>query len=289
MEQKIKRGLVISGGGAYGNYSRGVLKALSENQPMAYDVITGVSVGALIGAYIGMFPKEQHNFAAKELSKLWENEVKTSKDLYKPWYFTGANYLASMWKGSLYNTSPMKDLLQKIYCQEKIDKSGVDVSVGAVSLERQTYKLHSLNEGNGVNKILASAAMIGLFPAVEIDGEHWLDGGLRNMIPVLDAILKGCTEIDVITCNPLIDPEKQPINYKSFIKVLLRGLSSVITEVHKNDIEVAQLTADINGIRLNIYAPEKHFTTDAFNFDAKLNQPLVEQGYTDTVKRFRKA
>jgi NTE family protein len=285
--KSVKRGLVLSGGGAYGWYHVGALKALSENQPLGYDVITGVSVGALNAAFIGMHPKELHNQAALDLEGLWLNEVKTSRSVYAPWWFSGAHYLVGWWKGSLYHTKPLEALLTRLWSQQRLTESGVDVSVGAVSLESQTYKLHSLNEGNAVNKILASAAMVGLFPAVEIDGEHWLDGGLRNMIPVLDAIQKGCTEIDVITCNPLSDPEKQPVEHKRLLKVLLRGLSSVVAEVHKNDIEVAKLTAEINGIKLNVYCPDKHFTTDAFDFDAKLNKPLIEQGYADTVKRFR--
>lgn len=287
MDKNVKRGLVLSGGGAYGAFFLGVLKALSENKQLQYDVITGVSVGAIGAAYIGMFPKEQHNFAAKEYEKVWMENIKSSSDVYKPWYFKGLNYIASLWKGSVYSTKPLEQLLTKLYDADKLAHSGVDVSVGAVSLESQTYKLHSLNEGNAVAKILASASMVGLFPAVYIEGENWLDGGLRNMIPVMDAIQKGCTEIDVITCNPLSDPLFKPINPKRITQVGLRALTTVVTEVHKNDIEVAKLTAQLNNITLNIYSPSEHFETDSFDFDVKNNQMLAYIGYEETIAKFK--
>lgn len=286
MNNNIKRGLVLSGGGSWGTYHLGVLKALSENKNLEYDVITGVSVGAINAAFLGMYPKEQHNKAAIALEKVWTDNIKSSKDVYKPWYFKGLNYVASLWKGSVYSTKPLEALLTKLYDANRLEQSGVDVSVGAVSLETQTYKLHSLNEGNAVAKILGSASMVGLFPAVEIEGEHWLDGGLRNMIPIMDAIQKGCTEIDVITCNPLTDPLYQTINAKRITQVGLRALSTVVTEVHKNDVEVAKLTARLNNITLNIYAPTKHFDSDPFDFSADNNKKISEIGYQDTIKTF---
>ena len=50
MANKIKRGLVISGGGAWGAFGAGTIAALNKK----YDVIGGISTGALMSPLVAL-------------------------------------------------------------------------------------------------------------------------------------------------------------------------------------------------------------------------------------------
>lgn len=53
---------------------------------------------------------------------------------------------------------------------------------------------------------LASASMP-IFSPVELDGESWVDGGVRNITPISDVIESGIEEIDVILADQITDFE----------------------------------------------------------------------------------
>lgn len=55
-----------------------------------------------------------------------------------------------------------------------------------------------LSHGDAVDAILASAAMPGVLPAVEIDGRHFVDGGAVNNTPISHAVDLGADTIRVL-------------------------------------------------------------------------------------------
>ena len=82
------------------------------------------------------------------------------------------------------------------------------LEVCAASIERAAE--HWFTEGPIVPAILASAAVPGLLPPAEIDGEHFLDGGLVNSIPVGRAVELGATRIFVLQVGRIDRPLKAP-------------------------------------------------------------------------------
>src|SRR5574337_903246 len=103
------RALVLSGGGAYGAYQVGVIKALTE-KGLQWDAIAGISVGALNGLQMAMYPSEKHALAAEELELMWANDIKGNDSIYKPWLPWKFNYIVSLWKGGLNSTKPLLKL-----------------------------------------------------------------------------------------------------------------------------------------------------------------------------------
>lgn len=75
MPEKMKVGLVLSGGGAKGAYQVGVLKALQE-LGTTIDVIAGASIGALNGAVLVSAPSISEGI--KRLEELWLTLAETS-------------------------------------------------------------------------------------------------------------------------------------------------------------------------------------------------------------------
>ena len=78
----------------------------------------------------------------------------------------------------------------------------VRLGVCAASIERAAE--HWFTTGPLVPAILASAAVPGLLPPAEIDGEHFLDGGLVNSVPVGRAVELGATRVFVLQVVSLL-------------------------------------------------------------------------------------
>ncbi|MGH3404189.1 MAG: patatin-like phospholipase family protein, partial [Streptosporangiaceae bacterium] len=78
----------------------------------------------------------------------------------------------------------------------------------AASVERAAA--HWFTSGSLADAVLASCAVPGLLPPVEIDGEHFLDGGLVHSIPVGRALALGATEIYVLHVGRIEKPLSPP-------------------------------------------------------------------------------
>jgi hypothetical protein len=141
MSKKIKA-LVLSGGGAYGSYQVGVLKALAEKNLVGWDVIAGVSVGAINTLWLSSFNKEEILEAIKSLEILWGTLIQGNKSIYKPWFFKPFNYVASLWKGSLYNTKPLLNLLKENTndLHTRLEQIGFINKILNRSLTKEEYK-----------------------------------------------------------------------------------------------------------------------------------------------------
>ena len=70
------RVLVLEGGGDKGSYQAGVLKAFAERLPkeeIEYDIITGISVGAINASFLSTFKKGDEINAFADINNKWEN------------------------------------------------------------------------------------------------------------------------------------------------------------------------------------------------------------------------
>ena len=68
--------MVLEGGGALGAYEAGALYSLTQNLPAAevmYDVVSGVSIGAINSAAIGVFPKGKPAEMSDWLIGMWND------------------------------------------------------------------------------------------------------------------------------------------------------------------------------------------------------------------------
>jgi NTE family protein len=57
---------------------------------------------------------------------------------------------------------------------------------------------HWFSTGPVVRAVLASASVPGLLPPAEIDGQHYVDGGIVNSIPIGEAVALGAERIFVL-------------------------------------------------------------------------------------------
>ncbi|HEX6131732.1 MAG TPA: patatin-like phospholipase family protein [Actinomycetota bacterium] len=196
-------GFVLGGGGHLGAYEVGMLRALLERD-LTPDVVVGTSVGALNGAAIAASPTTD---MVDRLDAVWRGLA------HDPVF--GSSLLASAatlmrTRTAIYSNAGLKRLIRSILPVERFEDLRVRFECVASSVERASERW--FHAGPLEPAILASAAIPGLLPAVEIDGEHFFDGGLVNSIPLQRAVALGATEVYVLHVGRIEQPLSRPRN-----------------------------------------------------------------------------
>ena len=179
-----------------------MLHALLE-RGITPDLIVGTSVGALNGVAIAADPSLD---TVKKLRKAW-TELGRDRVFASP--FGGAGNLVR--KGThLHSNKNLEAMIERLLPVERFEDLKVPFQCVAASVERAAE--HWFDEGPITPAILASAAVPGLLPPVEIDGEHFLDGGLVNSIPIERAVLLGANELYILQVGRIEQPLTAPRN-----------------------------------------------------------------------------
>ncbi|MCW2579168.1 MAG: Patatin [Blastococcus sp.] len=178
-----------------------MLQALFEHG-VRPDLIVGTSVGAINGAVVAADPGPG---AVDRLRGVWE-------DLASQGIFAGS-LLSRM--GTLVRTrthlhprEPLRDLLAAHLPVPTFAELRVPFQCVAASIERAAE--HWFTDGALIDAVLASSAVPGLLPPVEIDGEHYVDGGLVHSIPVGRAVALGADTIYVLHVGRIDRPLRPP-------------------------------------------------------------------------------
>jgi NTE family protein len=187
-----KVALVLSGGGAKGAFQFMAEKYAREVKGYQWDVIAGVSVGALNGVMLAMKKYQR-------LEDLWWN---ISRDQI----MTGKLNLWSILKiafgaQSIYSNDPLWKLLQTEYEYQKV---AVDLRIGVVSLRTGEYVRFVPSEPGFEKAILASTTIPIVWKPVRVSATYpdMVDGGVRNISPLGDVLDADPDEVVIINCSP---------------------------------------------------------------------------------------
>ena len=200
MPQDGPTAFVLGGGGVLGAAEVGMLVALLE-AGIRPDLVLGTSVGAVNGAMLAADPTPR---AAQRLTRLWADLAGQ--------VFAGSLAAqvrtALQTRTSLHRVAPLRRLLHEHLPVRTFAELAVPFACVAASVERAAE--HWFDEGPLVEAVLASAAVPGLLPAVAVGGEHFLDGGLVNSIPVGEAVRRGATTVWVLQVGRVERPLRPP-------------------------------------------------------------------------------
>jgi NTE family protein len=192
---------VLGGGGALGAYEVGMLKALFA-AGVKPGLVLGTSVGAINGAAVAADPSQS---SVGRLIDLWTG-------LGRAGVFSGSLVgrlsTAVRSRTHLYAPAPLLDLLRSHLPVALIEELAVPFQCVAASIEHAAE--HWFDSGPLVEAVLASSAVPGLLPPVGLDGEHFVDGGLVNSIPVGRAVALGAREIYVLQVGRIERPLAPP-------------------------------------------------------------------------------
>lgn len=193
---------VLGGGGKWGAVEVGMIQALDE-YGVEPDLILGASIGAFNGAVIADYPGHE---GVERLKGFWE-EV-TGADLFQTGFFDRAVRVATL-KPAIHETDELRALIEHaIHPDTRIEDLQVRYQCVAASIENTTERW--FDQGSLVDAVLASAAVPALFPPVEIDGEHFYDGGLVDSVPLGRAVELGADRVYVLQVGRIESPLRPP-------------------------------------------------------------------------------
>jgi NTE family protein len=192
---------VLGGGGVLGAAEVGMLQALFEHD-VRPDLIVGTSVGAINGALVAADPTPS---AVDRLRGMWEELA--SQRIFAGSVLARVGTLVRT-RTHLHPREPLRDLLVTHLPVQTFAELRVPFQCVAASIERAAERWFT--DGDLVDAVLASCAVPGLLPAVELDGEHYLDGGLVHSIPVGRAVALGADTIYVLHVGRIDRPLHPP-------------------------------------------------------------------------------
>jgi NTE family protein len=198
-----KVAFVLGGGGRLGACEVGMLRALLEKN-IVPDLIVGTSIGAMNGAAVAVSPEIA---TIDRLEEIWTTLDKN--EVFSGGVLSGAANLVRT-RTSLQSNGPLRRLIEQMLPAKTFADLQVPFQCVAASVERAAE--HWFSEGSLVDAILASTAVPGILPPVKLDGEHFIDGGIVNSIPVSRAVDLGATEIYVLHVGRIERPLTAPKN-----------------------------------------------------------------------------
>ena len=258
--KKRKISLVFSGGAIYGAAEIGFLEAIMEKFDYDdFEIITGTSVGSLNGSIT----------AQRDVDKLFSiwSSLKKPHDLFKRWPF---GIVQGFFKGALYNFDPTKKLIDNSVDTDKLIDSPIRFFACSVDRinEKTTYTENTADNTEVLKaQILASASIPFTFPPVKIAGQEYVDGGVREPIPVEKAVMEAKTSelCLILSANPLREtPHHNP--HPNLYQVAMDSVDTMFHEIFHNDLKkgTEKYWKDKKFI---ILAPEHVYFNSSFDVD----------------------
>ncbi|PRY31463.1 patatin-like phospholipase family protein [Pseudosporangium ferrugineum] len=192
---------VLGGGGVLGAVQVGMLRALfrAGYRP---DVVVGTSIGAVNGALVAADPSEA---VTDRLVRLWSSPE--AAEVYGDSLARQLRRFAA--RTHLHSPLPLRRLLgAELGDQATFADLKVPFRCCAASIERAAE--HWFDSGPLVDAVLASSSVPGLLPPMEIAGEHFVDGGIVNSIPIGEAVRIGAKLIFVLQVGRIERPLTVP-------------------------------------------------------------------------------
>lgn len=233
MPQRVA--FVLGGGGHAGAAEVGMLHALLDRE-VRPDLVVGTSVGALHGAMVAAEPTTA---SVEKLERAW-SELAALGVLGRSWFTNVVGLLRT--RTHVRSNVPMRRLAERLLPVTTFEELAVPFQCVAASIER--FSEHWFADGPLVDAILASSAVPGILPPVEIGGEHFIDGGIVNSIPVDRAVQLGAEEIYVLHAGRIEQPLDVP---KS-----LRDVGFVAFEIARRHRFVRELAAVPEGVTVHV-------------------------------------
>ena len=191
---------MLGGGGLLGAHEVGMLRALSE-AGIRPDIVVGTSIGAVNGAFVAADPDR----AAERLTDLWRGE---SLGVIFSETVLGRAVRLVRSGTHLHAIEPLRKTLAEKLPAEDFADLRLPFYCVAASIENATARWFT--SGPIVPAVMASCAVPGLLPPVEIDGGHYFDGGLVDSIPVGKAVALGASTVYVLQVGRIESPLPVP-------------------------------------------------------------------------------
>lgn len=228
----ICRGLALQGGSDKGAYQAGVLQGLFKKlgaEGISYDVVSGVTIGAINAAWISQFPKGQEEPMIDSIINFWLT-IKAS-DVYKNWI--GGVVQGLLFESSIYNTEHGEQYLRSHFTQPPQRY----VAIGTANANTGAFKVfnnfkETLPVDDFLTAIMASMGIAGVFPYVQIGDSTYFDGSTLKSLDVASVVnqcraLNGGDDSKIIVDIILLSGKtfnNAAVDHPNALKVLIKTL-----------------------------------------------------------------
>lgn len=211
MKKRPRVGLAIGSGAAYGLAAIGVLKVLEENY-IPIDVISGTSIGAVIGA---LYASGMKSFRLED--ELLGTEWKELLDFVLP-------------EKGIVSGKKAEEYIRNLIKNKTFEELQIPLYITAVDLKQGRQII--FNKGDVASAVRASISIPGVFTPVEMEGMTLVDGAVLDPIPT--EVLKEHADI-IIAID--FRKEPKPSGYVTAKKEKSELLQVIQQEFINNEIE----------------------------------------------------
>lgn len=261
--KKPQTAFVLGGGGNLGAIQVGQLRALIE-RGIIPDAVIGCSVGALNAAAVAGEPTLAE---VDRLAELWkgltrDNIFPSASRLGRgPWMFVRNGV-------SVFSNEGLRQVIERWLTYRRFEEARVPLSIVATSVH--TGLEHWFESGDVVSALLASTALPGVFPPVDVGGQRFVDGGVVNNVPISRAVELGAKKIYVLDVGAIERERRAP---RRPYEVLLQAVS--IARAYRYRMDLDHIPAGVDTFHLPV--PD----TGGLRFDDfSRSQQLIERSYT---------
>ena len=261
----VKRvNLALQGGGAHGAFAWGVLDRLLEDGRMHFEAVSATSAGAMNAVVLAYgLSLGGPDGARARLEEFWR-AISRAGELYSPirtlplekWLmafsgsgqfhsefsptfqmFQAMTHLFSPYQLNPWNFNPLRDVLERVVDFDHLCQcpKAPELFLNATNVRSGKIRVFGKSELSS-DVVLASACLPYVFQAVEIEGEHYWDGGFMGNPAIYPLIYRsGSKDVIVVHINPLQRselPRTAPqifdrINEISFNSSLMREMRAI--------------------------------------------------------------
>lgn len=296
------RTLVLGGGSLKGAFQCGALMAIFEKgfQPEA---IYGISVGSLNATFLVHEANRQQAetghidwpSVGRVLLEFWIKHITQPDDVavIRSRFLTGYNTLFSRFDGFLDN-APLRNLVRQHIDVEMLKQGPIKLKVGAVNVIEGDMVYVSPSDDHFLDYVFASSSLPFLMPAVQIGDDRrkaFLDGGLREVAPLREAIDDGATELMCVACHAK-RIFNESFNHRNLLNLMERVKDITVNQIVNNDIAWAERFVDREKLRghafsLTVIRPTEPLRLNLQKFVSDDIGKLIVQGYqagTDALR-----
>jgi NTE family protein len=283
-------GVCLSGGADNGAYQAGAYLYLAECGLLsAVKIWSGTSVGAInLGGY-AMFGRGEQLAAAEYVRELWLERITDWRSIYRhrfpPW-------VSSAWSNSIYQTHPLRRLLEELVDVDRIRASGNLCRITATNLESLKLEVFDQNHEHLLDCIMASSAFPVAMPLTQIGGRgpFYTDGYL-DTAPLAHTIEAGARRVVcILTQDPWAPKPVKADELGTVPKVFMRVMAGFVQEIMRNDVETCEHVNELvelglarpgqDRVDVTVIAPSRPLGP-SLDFDAQGIRDNMELGYND--------
>ncbi len=262
------RALILSGGSNKGALQVGALRALVE-KGIHFDMVIGVSIGSLNGAYFSYKPNLE---GISELEQLWTRVRR--KDIFPE------GRLKALWRfirnsESLFTNKALYRFLQQVLPARTFAELQLDFYVPAFDIDRYEVFVFGENKSDPLlDALMASSALPPYFPPWTYKGRRLIDGGFVSNLPYRIAIEKGAKEIYALH---IVGRRHIDEKVTGLFEIIYRTMDYLIRlKIKEHEWEIEKH----RDVKLHYIKLEPETPLSIFDFSRA--RKLIEQGYRIT-------